>query len=260
VVEQQVIDRVDRLPCEQILQLLRALLSSRASSQAVCVLAGNLARNFGGLQQKQRWQLQQLAVAAFHQAGLQFPPDEETLYSWCLALAVKTPELAHGCIDEALGVGPLSMMTVGSPEFLKLQDSLVAKVDVNDNDSTLSIEPGEFSYQCRLASFDSLPNFPSTPEDSDDEYYVAPNLPSTPEDSDDKYYVAPNFPSTPEDSDDEYYVALVAQQANEVHSMNSPGGVGVASSNVSLGTSPCMSADGVGMLPVAAMQPYWVQM
>jgi len=89
VVEQLVIDRVDSLPCEGILQMLRALLSSRASSQAVCVLAGNLARNFRGLQPKQRWQLQQLAVAAFAQAKLQFPADEEKLYSWCLALAGK---------------------------------------------------------------------------------------------------------------------------------------------------------------------------
>jgi len=89
MLEQQVLDRVDSLPCEQILQLLRALLSSRAASQAVCALAGNLARNFRGLQAKQRRQLQQLAVAAFQQAGSLFPPDEEMFYSWCLALVVK---------------------------------------------------------------------------------------------------------------------------------------------------------------------------
>jgi len=233
--EQQVIDRVDRLPCEQILQLLRALLSSRAKSQAVCVLAGNLAHNFGGLQAEQRRQLQQLAVVAFHQAGVQFLPDEEMLYSWCLALAVKAPELAQGSICEAWSgdddEGPSAGAkgeANGSPELLELQDSLGAKDDASDASSTLSLEPGEFSYgefsyDCRVGSVDSLPNFPNTPEDSDDEYYMA----------------------------------LVVHQANKVCSMNYSGG---GSFNLNLGTSPGMSVEGVGMMPVAVLQASEFQM
>merc|ERR1712032_1751030 len=68
LVEQQVINRVNSLPCTAIMQMLRAFLSSRASSQAVHVLAGSLAHNFRKLQPQQTEQLQQLAGAAFHQA------------------------------------------------------------------------------------------------------------------------------------------------------------------------------------------------
>jgi len=108
---------------------------------------------------------------------------------------------------------------------MEVQDSLVAKVNANDSDSILSLEPGEFLYDCRLRSGDSLPNFSNTPEDSDDEYYMA----------------------------------LIVQKANEVCSMNLSGGGCVANSNLNLGISPCMSADGVGMMPVAVQQPYEFQ-
>jgi len=220
----------------EVLQLLRALLSSRASSQAVCVLAGNLARNFELLQPKEMRQLKQLTVA-FHQPRLQFPPDKEKVYSWCLALAVNLPQLSHGSLAEALGddedEGPLAACThegskgevEGTPELLDL-DSLAAEADVDDGDSILSLEPGDFYKECRISSVDSLPNFPSTPEDSDDEYCKA----------------------------------LFAQQAKEARSMNSSGGGAVANSNLSCGTSPYMYADNVGMMPVALMQPYACQM
>jgi len=74
----------------------------------------------------------------------------------------------------------------------------------------LSLDPGEFSYECRLGSVDSLPNYPNTPEDSDDEYLMA----------------------------------LVVQQANKVHSTNSGGG----RFNLSLGTSPGMFVDGAATI------------
>jgi len=224
LVEQQVIDRIDTLPRPEILQLLRALLSSRASSQAVCVLAGNLARNFQGLQPKEIRQLKQLSVV-FHQPRLQFPPDEEKLRSWCLALAVQTPQLPQASHGEAFGddgdddEGPLARregQAEGTLESLELPDSLEAEADADDSDSIPSLEPGDFYKDCRLASVDSLPNFPNTPEDSDDEYCKA----------------------------------LFAQQANEARSMNSSNAGGV----------PCMSPDSFGMMPVAFMQPYAFQM
>jgi len=103
---------------------------------------------------------------------------------------------------------------VGSPELLEPQDSSVAEVDADGGDSILSLEPGEFSYECRLASVDSLPYFPNTPEDSDDEYYQA----------------------------------LVVHQANEVHSMDSSGDRGVADSKHSRGPAPCMCVAGIHAL------------
>jgi hypothetical protein len=246
LVEQQVVARSNTLPQAEILQLLRALLSSRgASSQAVCALAGNLACNFKGLQPKEIRQLKQLAVA-FHRPRLQSPPDEERLYTWCLTLAVKMPEIAQSSVGETLteDEGPLSLGACTGPtgeaestqHVLELQDSLAKgdeddddddddDADDDDGDSIPSLGPGEFSYECRLASVDSLPNFPNTPEDSDDEYCKA----------------------------------LFAQQANEMRSMDSSGGGGVANSNPSLGTSPCMSAEISGIMPVALMQPYAFQ-
>jgi len=234
LVERQVIDRIDTLPRAEILQLLRALLSSRASSQAVCVLAGNLARNFPGLQPKEIRQLKQLSVA-FRQPRWQFPPDEEKLYSWCLALAVQMPQLAQGSLSAALGDDDGGASAIcnhklaegeaeGTPGSLELQDSLAAEADDDDNDSIPSLEPGDFYKECRLTSVDSLPNFPNTPEDSDDEYCKA----------------------------------LFAQQANEVRSSNSSGAI--ANSNMGLGTLPDVSVDSAGIMAVALTQQYAFQM
>jgi len=182
LVEQQVIDRIGNHPRADVLQLLRALLTSRISSQAVCILAGSLAQNFQKLHPKEIRQLQQLAVV-FHKPRLTFPPDEEKLYSWCLSLAVRKPEVAQGSIGEASGdaeEGPLSVYThevakgenKGTAEPLE-QDTFNDEDLSDDGDSILILEPGDFSYECRLASVDSLPNFPDTPEDSDDEYCKA---------------------------------------------------------------------------------------
>jgi len=191
LVEQQVIARVDSLPCEEIIPLLRVMLSSRAPSQAVRVLAGKLASCFPVLQPRQKQQLQQLSMLTSSQVGLQVSADETKLYSWCRALAVTQPKVTQGSIDEdepSLSISTrtgkdepsLSMSThtgkaKRTPELLELQDLWLAHGQADCGDSILSLDHGEFTYECRLTTDDSLslPSFPNTPEDSDDEYHMA---------------------------------------------------------------------------------------